>query len=73
MRLDYVLRNGLMGGYGNGLFEPDDNIIREQLTVMLWRYAGSPAATNEELHFTDADQVSGHALGSGKRYFERLW
>jgi hypothetical protein len=29
---------------------------------MLWRYAGSPAATDKELHFTDADQASGFAL-----------
>ena len=29
---------------------------------MLWRYAGSPAATDKELHFTDADKASGYAL-----------
>ncbi len=51
-----------MGGYENGMFGPDDNITREQLAVMLWRYAGSPAATDKELHFTDADQVGGYAL-----------
>lgn len=28
---------------------------------MLWRYAGSPAATDKELHFADADKVSGYA------------
>ena len=32
------------------------------LAVMLWRYAGSPAATDKELHFTDADKASGYAL-----------
>nr|WP_325223875.1 S-layer homology domain-containing protein [uncultured Oscillibacter sp.] len=56
------MRNVLMGGYGNGMFGPNDNITREQLAVMLWRYAGSPAATDKELHFTDADQASGFAL-----------
>ena len=30
--------------------------------AMLWRYAGSPAATDKELHFTDADKASGYAL-----------
>ncbi len=60
--VDYVLRNGLMNGYSNGTFGPNDNITREQLAVMLWRYAGSPAATDKELHFTDADQASGFAL-----------
>ena len=51
-----------MSGYGNGMFGPNDNITREQLAVMLWRYAGSPAATNKELHFNDADEASGYAL-----------
>ncbi len=28
---------------------------------MLWRYAGNPAATDKELHFTDADKASAYA------------
>ncbi len=28
---------------------------------MLWRYAGNPAATNKELHFTDANESSAYA------------
>ena len=54
--------NGIVGGYGDGRFGPNDNITREQLAVMLWRYAGSSAATDKELHFTDTDQASGYAL-----------
>ncbi|MBD5152889.1 MAG: S-layer homology domain-containing protein [Oscillibacter sp.] len=53
---------GIVSGYGDGRFGPNDNITREQLAVMLWRYAGSPAATSKELHFTDADQISSYAL-----------
>lgn len=53
---------GIVDGYGNGKFGPNDPITREQLAVMLWRYAGSPAATNKELHFADADEASGYAL-----------
>ena len=53
---------GIISGYGNGMFGPDDPITREQLAVMLWRYSGSPAATNKELHFTDTDEISGFAL-----------
>lgn len=53
-------------GYGvaalPGLFGPNDPITREQLADMLWRYAGSPAATGRELHFNDADEISGFAL-----------
>ena len=37
-------------------------LTREQLVTMLYRYAGSPAATNKELHFSDGDAVSGYAL-----------
>ena len=53
---------GIVTGYGNGLFGPDDKITREQLAGMLWRYAGGPAATRKELNFSDADEASGWAL-----------
>ena len=58
----WATSQGVVSGYGNGMFGPNDNITREQLAVMLWRYAGSPAATDKELHFTDADKASGYAL-----------
>ena len=58
----WATSRGVVSGYGNGMFGPNDNITREQLAVMLWRYAGSPAATDKELHFTDADKASGYAL-----------
>jgi len=60
--ITWAAAQGIVGGYGNGLFGPNDNITREQLAVMLWRYAGSPAATNKELHFTDADEAGDFAL-----------
>jgi len=47
----------IVGGYGNGLFGPDDNITREQLAVMLWRYAGKPTASTY-LTFRDTNQIS---------------
>lgn len=58
----WAAEKGIVSGYGNGLFGPVDNITREQLAVMLWRYAGSPAATNKELHFADANEASSYAL-----------
>lgn len=58
----WATSQGIVGGYGNGKFGPNDNITREQLAVMLWRYAGSPAATNKELHFADVDKISNYAL-----------
>lgn len=58
----WATSQGIVGGYGNGLFGPHDPITREQLAVMLWRYVGSPAATDKELHFADVDEISGFAL-----------
>lgn len=58
----WATARSIIGGYGNGRFGPNDNITREQLAVILWRYAGSPAATDQALDFTDADRVSGWAL-----------
>lgn len=58
----WATSQGIVGGYGNGMFGPNDPITREQLAVMLWRYVGSPAATDKELHFADADEISGFAL-----------
>ena len=53
--------NGIVGGYGNGSFGPNDSITREQLAVMLWRYAGSPATSHSLDRFTDADRIGGYA------------
>lgn len=56
--VSWAADQGIVGGYGNGQFGPDDNITREQLAVMLWRYAGKPVSPNLPLNFTDADKVS---------------
>ena len=58
----WATSQGIVGGYGNGTFGPNDPITREQLAVMLWRYSGSPAATNKELHLNDTDEINGFAL-----------
>jgi len=60
--ITWAAAQGIVGGYGNGLFGPNDNITREQLAVILWRYAGSPAATNKELNFIDAVEAGDFAL-----------
>ena len=60
----WATENGITSGYGDGQFGPDDSVTREQLAVMLWRYAGSPEASGRDLAFTDADQVSGYARGA---------
>lgn len=63
----WAASEGIAGGYGGGLFGPDDAITREQFVVMLFRYAqheGLAAVTLEEnlTGYADADSVSGYAV-----------
>ena len=51
--------NGVAVGYGNGAFGPMDEITREQLAAIIWRYAGSPDVGGMALaEFTDGGSVS---------------
>ena len=52
---------GIVGGYSNGTFGANDDISREQLAVMLWRYAGSPMTNHSLNHFADVNSISGYA------------
>ena len=38
----WASQNGIIRGYGNGLFGTDDPVTEEQLVTLLWRQAGSP-------------------------------
>jgi len=38
---------GVVGGYGDGRFGPDDNVTIEQVAVILHNYAGKPAAEGD--------------------------
>lgn len=49
---------GVVTGYGNGKFGPNDTITREQMAAMLWRYAGSPKADGSLSSFVDGEQTS---------------
>lgn len=55
---------GVVEGYGNGIFGPDDSITRAQLAVMLWRYAGEPASNGSLNAFADSDEVGGWATAA---------
>ncbi len=58
--------NGVAVGFDNGSFRPDDNVTREQLVAMLYRYAvknGFDVSKRADLSvFADADKVSGYAV-----------
>lgn len=49
---------GVVTGYGDGTFGPNDPITREQMAAMLWRYAGSSAVEGSLSSFVDGAQTS---------------
>ena len=57
--------NGIVTGYGDGRFGPNDPITREQMAAILYRYAGfagqSTAGQADLSGYTDAGQVSPYA------------
>ncbi len=54
---------GIVGGYGDGRFGPDDDITREQIAVILYRYhtyLGLSGSADESLlqRFSDSGEIS---------------
>lgn len=66
----WATEKGIVSGYGNGSFGPDNNISREQVAVMLWRYAGSPMA-KAPLEFDDSAMVADFAKDAMQWAVER--
>ena len=76
----YCIENGLMAGYGDGIFKPNADTTRAMITVMLWRLNGSPVV-NYLLDFEDVEEgkwyteairwakSEGIAAGYGNGYF----
>ena len=59
--VNWAALRGVVSGYPDGRFGPDDPITREQLALMLYNDLGRPAVRAEELTFTDRDDVSPYA------------
>lgn len=57
----WAAEKGIVTGYPDSSFHPNDSITREQLAVMLYRYVGSPEVSTDELNFVDANEISGYA------------
>lgn len=54
--------NGIISGTGNGKFQPNKDITREEFVQILYGCAGKPAVSADALEqFVDADSVSGWA------------
>ena len=59
--MDWAKENGVSDGT-----KPTENITREQLVTMLYRSAGSPAASGSLDNFSDSASVSGYAVNAMK-------
>ena len=66
----WAASEGIVGGYGNGLFGTNDPITREQLATMLWRYAqseGYDVSVGEStniLSYTDVANLADYAIAA---------
>jgi hypothetical protein len=57
--VDWAAENGMITGVGNGLFEPDREITREEMAVILYRFAaflGTTAGDDSFAPLTYPDQ-----------------
>ena len=59
--MDWAKENGVSDGT-----KPTENITREQLVTMLYRSAGSPAASGSLDNFSDSASVGGYAVNAMK-------
>ena len=61
----WAAANGIVNGYGDGAFGPEDPITREQMAAILYRYAAykeyDVTARADLSGYTDADQISPYA------------
>ena len=56
----WAYQEGIIKGYNDGTFRPDDPTSRANMAVMLWRLAGKPTVTITECPFTDVDPSMGN-------------
>ena len=57
----WASENGIVSGYGNGLFGTNDPVSREQIATILWRYDGGETGA-ASASFTDSAAIGGYAV-----------
>ena len=57
----WAAANGIVTGYADGTFRPNDPITRQQMAAILWRYAGSPAAESGT-DYADESAIASYAV-----------
>lgn len=68
--ITWAAANGIVKGYGDNKFGPDDEITREQMVALLYRYATYKgydiSGRNSLVAFTDTEKISSYALDNIK-------
>ena len=68
--VNWAQQNGIVNGVTENAFAPDDNITREQIAAIMFRYAkykGYDVSVGEStniLSYTDAESISEYAIAS---------
>ncbi len=68
--VEWAAENGVVTGYSDKVFAPNDSITREQFAAIMYRYAknkGYDVSVGENtniLSYTDADQISEYAIAA---------
>lgn len=59
----WASKNGVVSGYSNGTFGPNNQLTREQMVTILYNVAGRPATNTSALaQFNDRGQVAAYAV-----------
>ena len=68
--VSYLSRSGITNGSGNGKYEPETNITRQEFAVLLQRYlAPSQDYSGVTLPFADTDKIDSWALSGAKAMY----
>jgi hypothetical protein len=63
--IEWAAKNGIVKGYDDGRFDPNGEVTKEQLAVMLFRlanYKGIALEAGDLSAFSDADDISDFAV-----------
>ena len=63
------MSEGLIGGYSDGTFKPNDPLSRNNVATILWKLAGSPKIGNPNNPFADVAKSQALAWGKSKKIF----
>lgn len=62
--VNWATANGIVNGFEDSTFRPNDAVTREQIAVILYRSNNSPESNFALDKFGDADQISDYALAA---------